>query len=744
MLAVLRRHGVDVAVPAVLVVVATVPLLPVFGTARLLVTVVVAVLAGALLAVLAAARRWGAAPLLAATLVAFVVLSALGAPTTALGGVVPTPRTIGAVAAGVVTSWKEIVTLAPPLGSGENLLTAPYVMALVGAVAAVSVAVRTRFAPWALAVPAAVLVASILLGTPEALLAVPVGLLAAVAGLLWAAWRTGRLQAGRPAAVGILAVAAALGAGALGTAAPPAADRFVLREVVEPPLDPHAYPSPLVEFRRYVKDLPEETLLTLRGMPEGTPVRLAVLDSYDGTVWAAGGPGYAGAGTFRRVAERVAEEVPDDALTVEVEVGAYEGVWLPQVGRTYDVDLAAGEQARSLYYNRTTGTGIVAAGLGPGDAYELTFTVPPAPSVSALEGAPVASTSVPGVLWPDVVPTVAAEMTAEADTPLAQVQAVETAFQEGYFSHGLEGDYPSRPGHGAERLAALLDEEPMVGDPEQYAAAMALVLRSLGVPSRVVMGFEAPAVGDDGVAHVVGDDVTAWVEVPFVGHGWVAFHPTPDEDRVPQDQTEAPQDRPQPQVLQPPPPAPEPPEAPPSDRQDVDVDDSEEPEDERGSVALLVAAAVAVPLVVALGPLALLVLAKVLRARRRRTRGTPARRVAGGWAEVLDTATDLGIALTPTATRSQAARELEAALVGAAPRALPGEALPGAGAGASSVAVLAREADAGTFGPEAPSEERAATYWADVARGLEGLRAAVGRKRWWRARVSTRSLRRRS
>ena len=63
-------------------------------------------------------------------------------------------------------------------------------------------------------------------------------------------------------------------------------------------------------------------------------------------------------------------------------------------------------------------------------------------------------------------------------------------------------------------------------------------------------------------------------------------------------------------------------------------------------------------------------------------------------------------------------------------------------ASAARAADLARRADAGTFGPAEPGEEHVTTYWGEVEATLARLRSAVGRRRWWRSRVSTRSLRR--
>jgi len=48
--------------------------------------------------------------------------------------------------------------------------------------------------------------------------------------------------------------------------------------------------------------------------------------------------------------------------------------------------------------------------------------------------------------------------------------------EEGYFSHGVEvSGTESLSGHGADRITSLLGGDLMVGDGEQYAAAMALM-----------------------------------------------------------------------------------------------------------------------------------------------------------------------------------------------------------------------------------------------------------------------------
>lgn len=62
---------------------------------------------------------------------------------------------------------------------------------------------------------------------------------------------------------------------------------------------------------------------------------------------------------------------------------------------------------------------------------------------------------------------------------------------------------------------------------EQFAASMAILARTLGMPSRVILGFAPGDVAADGTVTVRENDAHAWVEVWFQSQGWVRFDPTP-------------------------------------------------------------------------------------------------------------------------------------------------------------------------------------------------------------------------
>jgi transglutaminase-like putative cysteine protease len=63
---------------------------------------------------------------------------------------------------------------------------------------------------------------------------------------------------------------------------------------------------------------------------------------------------------------------------------------------------------------------------------------------------------------------------------------------------------------------------------EYFSAAMAVMLRTLNVPSRLVNGFQTGSYNRFGKDFVVrARDAHSWVEVYFTGYGWIPFDPTP-------------------------------------------------------------------------------------------------------------------------------------------------------------------------------------------------------------------------
>jgi hypothetical protein len=70
------------------------------------------------------------------------------------------------------------------------------------------------------------------------------------------------------------------------------------------------------------------------------------------------------------------------------------------------------------------------------------------------------------------------------------------------------------------------------GHCEYFASAMTVMLRTLGIPARVVNGFRSDEFNDVTANYVVrAQDAHAWVEAYFPGYGWQTFDPTPASNK---------------------------------------------------------------------------------------------------------------------------------------------------------------------------------------------------------------------
>ena len=479
--------------------------------------------------------------------------------------------------------WADIVTIGTPVEAPYYVAVVPYfaawLVALVGTMLATRWLPRRRTALRSsvlLIGPVVLYLSGILLGTDEAYLAGVRGVAFAVVALVWLAWRRGanveasgegaaRLRRQKVTGTAtVVAGAIAIGAVAGLALAPVSPDRFVLRDEIVPPFDPLEFPSPLSGYRNYTKDLAETPLFEVTGLEPGDVIRLATMDAYTGRLWNVAGPDDVGpdGGGYGIVGEHLPEPAARDARQRATRRGAGRratttcGSRPSATARPLSLlDRGTSDRAGDLRYNPAAGTAVLTSGLAEGARYELDAHAQVEPETDELLDTPVANLAMPAVEnAPDVVSAKADEYVGEATTPIEQLRAIETGLKtNGFLSHGLASDtVPSRAGHGADRIIELFTRTQMVGDEEQYASAMALMARHLGYPARVVMGF-APEVREDAQAvEVVGGDVTAWVEVPFEGVGWVSFRPTPDQVDVPQEQTPKPKSEPQPQVRQPP------------------------------------------------------------------------------------------------------------------------------------------------------------------------------------------------
>ncbi len=130
-------------------------------------------------------------------------------------------------------------------------------------------------------------------------------------------------------------------------------------------------------------------------------------------------------------------------------------------------------------------------------------------------------TQLPADLTPRVG-ELAAEWTRGASSPADAALLVQERLRSD-FNYGLEQPASAFP----DPIAAFLDEV-REGHCEYFATTMALMVRSLGMPSRVVNGFQGGEWNPVGEYWLVRQrDAHSWVEVHFPDVGWVTFDPTP-------------------------------------------------------------------------------------------------------------------------------------------------------------------------------------------------------------------------
>lgn len=113
------------------------------------------------------------------------------------------------------------------------------------------------------------------------------------------------------------------------------------------------------------------------------------------------------------------------------------------------------------------------------------------------------------------------EVTADATSRYDEALAIQT-----YLRNPEEFTYDtSVQPQGADTVSTFLDEKS--GYCVQFATTMVVMLRSIGVPARLAVGFLPGTRRSDGAYIISGSDAHAWPEVYFTDVGWVRFEPTP-------------------------------------------------------------------------------------------------------------------------------------------------------------------------------------------------------------------------
>ena len=272
---------------------------------------------------------------------------------------------------------------------------------------------------------------------------------------------------------------------------------------------------------------PVMTLATTTARPDY--LRLSILETFDGEQWSPAQPSESGPippalGDGTRPS--AAQPPPGPLAEYQLDIGPLAGTTLPSPRGTFTTlnDLPVVWDQRTSLPMRADGASVQGTRIGlvaaeqslNGDTLRAASTVPPRPEQVFPE-----NLEDPSPLTGDQLPQLAREITAGAATPFDAAIALQRWFTtDGGFSYStqIEG------GSSGDALSDFLDER--VGYCEQFAATMALMARSVGIPARVAVGFtQGRLEGDQWI--VRGTDAHAWPELWMGSAGWVRFEPTP-------------------------------------------------------------------------------------------------------------------------------------------------------------------------------------------------------------------------
>ncbi|MBT5581389.1 MAG: transglutaminase domain-containing protein [Acidimicrobiaceae bacterium] len=266
--------------------------------------------------------------------------------------------------------------------------------------------------------------------------------------------------------------------------------------------------------------------------------RLMALTDFDGTTWKRKSNFAEDRG---RVGSNIPDSTPRTTIRQTITTLSLANIYMPAA---YEVSTVIDSSGIDLEYEQATGALVVtresAEAAGRGFTYVIESAVPnytpeslPANATAGLDAEFVtAHTSLPPVCdsddevtrcWPDWVTGEAERITASAATDYERVRLLQSFFVD---SNSFAYDLNVASGHSINTIEDFLNVRR--GYCEQFASTFAAMARSIGIPTRIAVGFTWGEFDAERGEYVVrGEHAHAWPELYFSGVGWIVMDPTP-------------------------------------------------------------------------------------------------------------------------------------------------------------------------------------------------------------------------
>ncbi|MFI0416901.1 DUF3488 and DUF4129 domain-containing transglutaminase family protein [Spongiactinospora sp. 9N601] len=288
-------------------------------------------------------------------------------------------------------------------------------------------------------------------------------------------------------------------------------------------------PNPIVGLKGQLT-LPDNAPVLTYTNDDGVPryLRLYALDTFNSDVWTMSNP----SGTPENRVENGPLPAPpgltstpqDRQIKTDIQISEDLDVEFlplpyPPLRVTAEGDWRADRTSLMVFSTRDSTRGLryqVISGEPRATADRLKGSGEPVPEVAARY------LSLPQGLPPQVREE-AERVTRNRKTPYEKAVRLQEWFtDDGDFTYSVN----TKSGHSNSALLDFLISS-RVGYCEQFAAAMAVMARTLGIPARVAVGYTGGTPLGGGRWQVGTHDMHAWPELYFEGVGWLPFEPTP-------------------------------------------------------------------------------------------------------------------------------------------------------------------------------------------------------------------------